>query len=469
MISLVTKRLTRIPIQLRLTLWYVIVMLSAFVLLSLYLSHQFQTSLLKSIDAGLQIAAAQTFEAIEIENHSLVYSDSINLSGIQLSSAGFAMRILSDTGVVVAQRGDPGEQPAWGLVQPGASTSSRMGDDTQWRTITKPIEDQDGTMIGWLQIVQSLEILTNTQQDIRDQLLLIIPLLILLAGLWGYFLANRALRPIDRVTRVAEVISGSDLTRRIAYEGPADEVGRLAATFDAMLGRLQSTFERERRFSADAAHELRTPLSVLKGKLDVTLSLERSPGEYRATLQDLNSHVERLIMLSNDLLTLSRLEQRKMEGEQTDVNLTDVIESILEHYQHLASSRRISISAQLPPTMAVKGYIDALMRLFINLMDNAVKYTPEGGRIELRAAVESESVWVELFNSTLDLTEDQVKHLFERFYRVELSRSRHSGGAGLGLSIAKEIVDAHGGQISVEKVQGLGIMFRVKMPSLLAQ
>jgi signal transduction histidine kinase len=287
-------------------------------------------------------------------------------------------------------------------------------------------------------------------------------------GAGGYFLASRALRPIDEITRTAGKISASDLSRRIGFTGPRDEVGRLAATFDAMLGRLQSAFERERRFSADAAHELRTPLSVLRGQLDVTLSRKRSPKEYDATLRNLNFQVGRLIALSDDLLMLSRLEQRRLEDRPTVVNLTDVIESVMDEFGHLASEKRIQVACQLPPTLAVEGYSDALLRLFMNLVDNAFKYTPEGGRIEVAAGVSDSTLWVEIFNSVIDLSEIRVEHLFERFYRADSSRSRHSGGAGLGLSIVKEIIEAHGWQISVKKQTGEGITFRIEMQSMMS-
>jgi heavy metal sensor kinase len=463
------RSLARLPIRARLTLWFVAIMGATLVALSLYLSLQFLHSVSSSIDLGLQIAAGQILANVEQEGGRLAFGEGAATAAGQQSSPGLTMRLVDLAGNVLDQRGIAGELPAWGPLQAGYATASWPGDDTRWRTLTEAVQGDDGSPKGWLQVVQTLDVLTNTQQDVRDQLLLMIPVLLVALGVGGYFLASRMLRPIDRITRTAATITASDLSKRIDFAGPKDEVGRLAATFDAMLVRLQSAFARERRFSADAAHELKTPLSVLKGKLDVALSRERSVGEYRATLQDLSAQVERLIKLSGNLLTLSRLEQRKLEGELALVNLSDMLESILEQYRQEAGKRQIAISADLPATLPMKGYPDALTRLFINLMDNAVRYTPEGGRIELKAAAGEELVWVALFNSATNLSDEQVRHLFERFYRADPSRSRRSGGAGLGLSIAKEIVEAHGGRIAVENRPGEGITFRIEMPSGVAQ
>ncbi len=459
------RRVTGMPIRVRLTLWFVGVMGATLVALSLFLSVQFEHSLANSIDMGLQIAATQTLSTIELENNSMLFPDAETLGAGQLSFSGFAMRLLDLSGQVLDRRGSPGEQPVWGPTISGYHTASRAGDDTQWRTLTQPILSGDGRVAGWLQVTQALDILTSARQDIRDQLSFIIPLLLLFVGAGGYFLAYRAVRPIDRITRAAEMISGGDLSKRIAFQGPMDEVGRLAATFDSMLDRLQSTFDRERRFSADAAHELRTPLSVLKGRLEVTLQSDRSSEEYRAALQGLRSEVERLISVSNDLLMLSRLEQREMEIDSSPINLTDVIESVVDQYRPLAANKQLDMTVHLPRNIEMEGNSDHLLRLFLNLLDNAVKYTQVGGRISLEGSVNSGGVRIELFNSTEDLTAREAEHLFERFYRADPSRSRHSGGAGLGLSLAQEIVHAHGGEIRAERLPGEGLVFLIDMPT----
>lgn len=463
--SRLRRRFPQLPIHIQLTLWFVGITGVTLVALSLFLSVRFLQSLSSSIDLSLRIAAGQYLANLEDEAGTLTFGEGDGASGSQPGTTGLSARLVSPSGAILDQRGVSDDVPAWGRLQSGYQSASRPGDDTQWRTYAEPVQGVDGSLRAWLQVIQPLEVLTNTQQDVRDQLLLIIPFTLLVLGAGGYFLASRALRPIDKITLTASSISASDLGQRIRYPGPQDEVGRLASTFNAMLARLQAAFDRERRFSADAAHELRTPLSVLKGKLDVALSRERTTSEYQATLADLSSSVERLISLSNDLLVLSRLEQRKLEGEKGEINLTDLLESILEQYQPLAGARSIELSIKLPSVLRLQGYSDALVRLFINLVDNAVKYTPAAGRIVVEAGEADGLIHVDLFNNTANLQEEDVGRLFERFYRADPSRSRSSGGAGLGLSIAREIAEAHGGRISARQIPAEGIVFTVELPA----
>jgi heavy metal sensor kinase len=304
----------------------------------------------------------------------------------------------------------------------------------------------------------------DTVENLRTQILLGLPLILMLAGLGGYFLANRALRPIDRITRTAQAISASQLDQRIGYTGPQDEVGRLATTFDNMLDRLQKAFERERRFTADASHELRTPLTALKGRLGVTLSQPRTPAEYENALRDLEQEVDRLIRLSTDLLFLARLDQRRLPWQPQALDLSDLLSAVVEQMRPLAEDKGLVLTEEVPPALSILGDPDHLIRLFVNLLDNAIKYTPPGGQVVLRAGKERTGVWVAISDTGPGIPPEHLPHLFERFYRVEESRSRPSGGAGLGLAIAHEIARWHGGIIEAQSEPGHGATFTVHLP-----
>jgi heavy metal sensor kinase len=299
----------------------------------------------------------------------------------------------------------------------------------------------------------------------RVQLLLVLPVILLLTGLGGIFLANRTLHPIDQITRTAAEIGAGDLSHRISYQGPQDEIGRLAQTFDNMLSRLEAAFKRERRFTGDAAHELRTPLTVLRGQLDVTLSKSRKKSDYKSTLQALGGQVDRLIRLSNALLFLSRSDQKQLSWEPEPINLADLLDPIVEQILPLANERNLTVRINIPPGLLVYGDADHLIRLFLNLLDNAVKYTPEEGNIVLDAEEVSSGVRIEVSNSGEGIPQEHIQHLFERFYRVDYDRSSVTGGTGLGLAIAREIVLLHGGQISVESDIGKGTTFIVILPA----
>jgi signal transduction histidine kinase len=307
----------------------------------------------------------------------------------------------------------------------------------------------------------------------------LLPIMLALAGVGGFLLARRALRPIDDITRTARAIDASDLSRRIGYDGTNDEVGRLAHTFDHMLDRLQASFERERCFTSDAAHELRTPLTALKGQLGVTLSKKRQPEEYADTLRDMEQQVDRLIRLSNDLLFMARLEQCQRHDPPEEIRVSDLLAALADQVQPLAADKAIALDDHLSPGLDVLGREDLLIRLFTNLLDNAIKYTPSGGRVMLRAWQEDGYVHVDVSDTGPGIAPEHLPHLFERFYRVEGSRVRVQdggllvgeegtpvyGGAGLGLAIAQEIARGHGGSLTVRSTPGAGSTFKVWLPA----
>jgi len=464
MIRFLRHPLNRIPVRARLTIWNIFLMALTFALAGGYLLLRFQSSLIKSVDASLQLAVSQSLSSIEDESKILAFDQSDYNPARHFADASYALRLLSPQGVILDTLGEANTVPQWGSTIPGFSTQSISGDDERWRIYTQSIVNQDGTQAGWIQAAQSLTAMTDTLQDFRDQIFWLIPLILLLAGLGGAFLAGRMLQPIDHITRTAAEIEASDLSQRIGYQGPADEIGRLAQTFDRMLERLRSAFERERRFTGDVAHELRTPLTVLKGQLEVTLSRKRSKAEYQQTLNDLSAQVERLIRLSNALLFLSRSDQKQLTWEPVSLNLADLLVVILEQIQPLVDEKSLVLTAEIPDDLPITGDTDHLIRLFLNLLDNAVKYTPSEGQINLLASCNLTRVQVVIRNSGEGIPVEHLPHLFERFYRVEADRSSQSGGSGLGLAISREIVRLHGGTIEVQSASGQGVSFTVTLP-----
>jgi len=277
------------------------------------------------------------------------------------------------------------------------------------------------------------------------------------------------LRPIEKMTRTTQRITANDLHQRINHTGPQDEIGRLALTLDGMLDRLESGFERERRFTSDAAHELRTPLAALKGHIGVTLSQDRQPKEYAATLRDLEDQVDRLIRLSNDLLLLARLEHWHYAEQYEQIVLADLLLTLLDQVMLLAEEKHITLTGDVQPALTFDGNMNLLIRLFLNLLDNAIKYTPAEGTVTLRACQEADRIRVSVCDTGPGIAADQLPHLFERFFRVELDRARgqeaSQSGTGLGLAIAREIARAHNGSITVKSEPGHGSTFTVWLPA----
>lgn len=442
----------------RLTLWYVLLMAITFTVFGLILYSRFQLRLMDSLEASLQLSVSQTLSTFDIEedlaeNGQLIFE-------LENPASGFAMRLISSEGVVWDAYGDT--RVVWSTTNPGFTT---QGETPLWRIFTQPILIADGTLIGWIQAAQSLETVDATLQGFRAQLMWGIPFVLLLAGLGGYFLANRALQPIERITTTAQEITIHDLTRRLDYRGPEDEIGRLAHTFDRMLARLHDSFWREQRFTGDAAHELRTPLTVLKGQIEVTLSRPRKREEYQSKLLELGTQVDRLSRLSNALLFLSRSDQKQLSWDPVSFDLGELLDVIVEQIQPLAHERGLMVQMNLTPNLHIYGDPDHLTRLFLNLLDNAVKYTPRWGQLTIEASNDPARTRVVIHNSGPGIPPEHLPHLFNRFYRVDADRSRETGGDGLGLAIAQEIVRLHGGEIYAESEPGQGVTFTVYLPN----
>ena len=469
MIFMMKKRLKRpsqIPLRWRLTLWYLLTLGVILLLFAAFLYWQLQRSLYDQVDATLQLAASQALINVDAEGDRIAFQNIENPSNAtQPQNDDLTFYLLATNGALVDQLGrDTVVFPQTSL-QPGYVTISTNED--RWRIYTQAATADNAA--GWVQVLQNLDPIDETLENLLTQMMIGLPLALALAGVGGLFLASRALQPIARITHTAESISGSDLNRRIQYQGPADELGRLALTFDAMLDRLQAAFERERRFTGDAAHELRTPLAALKGRIGVTLSQPRPVPEYTATLQEMEGQVDRLIHLSNDLLFMARLDQGDRPLQLESIELHNFLGAVMDQVSPLAEAKQIEMNETIPDDLTVRGDIDLLIRLFLNLLDNAIKYTPEGGQVTVAAQLENKQVNIAIADTGPGIPAEHLSHLFERFYRVEGARARRGrgndqSGAGLGLAIAYEIVRTHGGQLAVESQLNQGTTFVVRLP-----
>ncbi len=462
----VRTRPFQIPLRWRLTIWYLLTLGVILLLFATFLYWQLQRSLYDQVDTTLQLAAAQALINVEAEGNLLAFQNIENpAETAQSRNEALTFYLLTTNGDVIDRLGQDTAVSPQTPLQPGYITLT-VNDD-RWRIYSQAVTaDSAG---GWVQVVQNLDAVDETLEKLLTQMTIGMPLALVLAGLGGLFLASRALQPIARISHTAQGISGSDLNRRIHYQGPADEVGQLADTFDKMLDRLQAAFERERRFTGDAAHELRTPLTALKGRIDVTLSRPRPVSEYTATLQDMEGQVDRLINLSNDLLFMARLDQRERPFQLEPIKLHDFLGAIVEQVSPLAAAKQIELSEAVPDDLSIQGDIDLLIRLFLNLLDNAIKYTPEHGQVAIIAQSDTQQVTISITDTGIGIPETHLPHLFERFYRVEEDRARRGGnngqgGSGLGLAIAYEIVRTHGGHLSVKSQLNQGTTFVVRLP-----
>jgi heavy metal sensor kinase len=333
------------------------------------------------------------------------------------------------------------------------------------RVATYPIF-HNGQVAGVLQLGVSLEDLNDTMHGLLKILLVLAPLTLLLASGGGLFLADRALAPIDRITRTAQRISAENLSGRIGLHGQNDEVGRLAQTFDAMLARLEAAFARQRQFAADASHELRTPLTAIIGQIDVAIERPRSAESYRATLVAVREQTQRLARLASDLLFLARADASPAAVTFEVLELDDLLPAIIAQVEPLAVARGQSLTRDLQPSIRVRGNEDQLIRLILNLLDNAIRYTPAGGCITVHSAQHGSEAAISISDSGPGIAPEHLPHLFDRFFRIDRARGRAQGGNGLGLAIAQSIAQAHGGRIHVTSAVGRGSTFTLFLPAL---
>ncbi|MGH9349413.1 MAG: sensor histidine kinase [Vicinamibacterales bacterium] len=292
-----------------------------------------------------------------------------------------------------------------------------------------------------------------------------IPPVLLLAGAAGYWLSRRALAPVDAITEAARATTADDLSRRLELPGAADELQRLTATFNDMLVRLQASFSQITRFTADASHELRTPVALVRSTAELTLRHPRDAHEYREALTEILNEAERMSGLISNLLTLARVDAG---SETLNVEVVD-IGSLLRHAasrcEPLAQAKHISIERRIgDESILVRGDPRALERLFVILIDNAVRYTPDGGRVRVGAEAVHHAAVITVADTGIGIPPEKIPLIFERFYRVDPARSRDLGGAGLGLSIARWIADAHHASIHVDSTPGRGSVFKARIP-----
>jgi len=299
----------------------------------------------------------------------------------------------------------------------------------------------------------------------RRYLLMFAPLLLLAAASGGYWLSRKALSPVDVLTQNARKISGSNLSARLEVPRTGDELQRLSDTLNEMLARIERAFLRVTEFTADASHELRTPISLIRTEAEIALRRSRGDGEYREALRHILLEAERTTSLVEELLSLARADCGRENLNLAPLDISALIAETGKEWQQLIEARDLQFKLNLTnreiPVLADRV---AVQRLLAILLDNAVKYTPPPGGVELHLEEQEQSAVISILDSGIGIAEEDQAKIFERFYRVDKARSREFGGAGIGLSIAQWIVQQHHGSITVTSKLGCGSTFIVKMP-----
>jgi heavy metal sensor kinase len=294
-----------------------------------------------------------------------------------------------------------------------------------------------------------------------------VPLLVILASLLGYWLSGRALKPVTRIIETAERIGVNNLSQRLEVPRPRDELRRLSETLNAMLDRIERSFKRIAQFTADASHDLRTPVAVIRTLAEVTLRRPRSAEQYQEALTKVLSTSEETTELLENLLTLARADAGTTGMELHLIDLEQHVQKASERAELLATNKSLEVTTTTPGRAVwVRGDSIAIDRLLLILVDNAIKYTPDRGRCEIALIDSGADVHVEVRDSGIGIASRDLELIFERSYRADSARSRDTGGAGLGLAIARQITELHGGSVTAESQVGRGSTFRVRFPAV---
>ena len=446
-------------LRLRLAFWYLLVLS---LMLSLFGAAAFwgvRHSLMDGMDAALRARASTVLSQIDVD------AGGLRFTGEDAPRADAEMGVYLFDGRgrllhrIAGSQALPPQPGALGPALHGGSGYATLG-SLRLYTVGLP-----GTRA--VQVIQSLDGTWDTLRELLALLALTVPALLLAATAGGIFLAGRALAPIDHITSTARQIGAGDLHERLGLAPRDDEVGRLAATFDGMLDRLERAFAQQRRLVADASHELRTPLAIVRSDLDILRRRPRSLAEHEAFERELDEEVTRLSRIVEDLLTLARADSGEAELEREFLYLNALVADAADSLDGLAAAKGVALGAVLEPDLAVVGDPIWLRQLILNVAGNAVKYTPAGGQVRL--SLSSTGAWVrlEVADTGIGIAPDDIRRVFDRFFRADKARSRTEGGTGLGLAIARWCAEAHGGRITARSSPGQGSTFTITLPRAL--
>lgn len=341
--------------------------------------------------------------------------------------------------------------------------SERLADGTRVRVVSRE-HILDGRPL-LIRLAHSEEPLYARLRDLFLASLVVLPMVLLAAWLAGYGLARRALSPIEKMASQAREITPENLHARLPVDDTDDELGQLAKVFNETLDRLERAFEQLRRFTSDASHELRTPLAMIRSVGEVGLQKTGSRADYRDIIGSMLEEVNRLTSLIDNLLTISRADSGHIQLQKTAIPVMDLVREAAALFEILTEEKAVRIEIEGDERAQVQGDPIFLRQAFVNLIHNAVKYSPVGERISVRVPnAEDGRVLVEIEDHGPGIPREDQPRIFDRFYRVDKARWRESGGAGLGLSIAKWAVEAHGGDITVSSELNHGCIFGVALP-----
>ncbi|MCL6444999.1 MAG: HAMP domain-containing protein [Alicyclobacillus sp.] len=380
------------------------------------------------------------------------------------SQAGQSILVTDPSGKLLAKVGQLPPSSVWTAIQLSGLQHAQVVDSQQgWYMFTGwPVFDQIGDLVGVVFLVESVKDVQDNLNTLLTALVLGSIGAVLLAAAGGYAISSAAVRPIDQMIRLVSRIQADHLNERLPTPKGKDEVSRLAQTFNQMLNRIEASFEQQARFVADVSHEIRTPLTTIQGYAELLGRWgKQDPEVVDKAIQVIRKEAVRLRNLTNDMLTLADLESSS-KGLPKRADAVRLVNEVVEPYTLLHPEHRIEVDA--PSSCWVAMPPEHLRRVLTNLVDNAIKYTPEGGEIRITISKQQGHANIAVTDTGQGIPEEDLPHIFERFYRVDKARSRAAGGNGLGLAIVKELIEYHGGKIQASSRVGQGTTMQFTLP-----
>jgi len=471
-------------LRFKLTVWYVLILAILLGSFSSFLYFTLSNILYRSVDNKLRSLAGliASESASPLSNFGFGDMDQTLEASVNVKPIGKFIQVLDESGRI-GQKSDnlknvqlPISLSALRNASNGIEsfeTRHSFG-NTPLRILTLPVIE--GNHIARIvQVASSLEDVEDALNTLFIILIITVPSALVLASLGGQFLANKALKPVDHITQTARLITSQNLNQRIKPLKVKDEISRLIETFNEMISRLDKSFQQIKQFSSDASHELKTPLTILKGEMEVALRKERAAQEYEQILRSNLEEINRMSTIVEDLLLLSKTEFEEVPLHKEHVHLTEILRDVVVQVTILAQAKQIHIHmSNSDGDITVLGDALRIRELLLNLIENGIKYTPERGSVSITLETEKKPegsaggpigfVKIIVSDTGIGIEKKDQEKIFDRFFRVDKARSREQGGSGLGLSICKWIVEAHQGEISVESELGRGSSFIVKLP-----
>ena len=452
----------RISIRQRLTAWYAAALLLGLGIFALGMWVALQERLITGVDGRLRqrIQGLETALGAEAEIRDRAQLQQELAEFVREIPDGSLVQLRDAAGAVLLASS---KQKALPPIGGRSAPYTENIDGRQLRVATSRM--QSAGSVYDAQVAVSLDEILGVMQDFRHLLLWMIPGVLIVACLGGYWLSSRALRPVDEITTVARSIGVQNLSQRIAVPRTGDELARMAQTWNDVLERLDVAVQRIRQFTSDASHELRTPLALIRATAELALRRERDPEGYRNSLRQIEHEAEHMTALTESLLTLARADSDGLGMTMQSTDLSELIHSAVQQYAALAIEKGVTLraAATQPPVRAAAD-ASGIRRILLILVDNALKHTPAGGTVTVSAAVDAARVTLTVEDTGEGIPAAALPHIFERFYRADPARGGGSG-FGLGLSIAQAIAQAHGSAITVSSTPGAGAHFSLSLKS----